>query len=60
MGAEIEAMHEIFSKTSRDLVKLTIEHRELQKKFDLYYKKTDEYIKDREAKVATLEIELAV
>jgi len=59
MSNDIEVMTEMFSKASKDLVKLTLEHRELQAKFDTYHQKTEEYIKDREAKVAQLDKELA-
>jgi len=48
MTEEIEDMTGMFADTSKDIIKLTIEHRELQKKFNEYYQKTDTYIKDRE------------
>ena len=48
MTEEIEDMTSMFADTSKDIIKLTIEHRELQKKFNEYYQKTDTYIKDRE------------
>jgi hypothetical protein len=37
MMEEIEDLTQLFSNTSKDLVNLTIEHRELQKKFNEYY-----------------------
>ena len=48
---EIEALTSLFSKSSRDLVNLTIEHRALQKKFSDYIEKSDVYIKDLEGKL---------
>ena len=55
MTEEIENLTMMFSDASKDLVKLTIEHRELQKKFNDYYQKTDAYLKDREKKIVDLE-----
>lgn len=55
MTEEIEDMTSMFADTSKDIIKLTIEHRELQKKFNEYYQKTDAYIKDREQKIVDLE-----
>ena len=55
MTEEIENLTRFFADSARDLVKLTIEHRELQKKFNEYYQKSDTYIKDREAKIVELE-----
>lgn len=37
MGDEIENLTQLLSTSSRDLIELTIKHRELQYKFDAYY-----------------------
>jgi hypothetical protein len=37
MSEEIETMTDLFSKSSRDLVKQTLMYRELQAKFDSYH-----------------------
>ena len=58
-GEDVEQMTEMFSRASKDLLKLTKEHKELQSKFDAYYQKSEEYIKDRESKITALENELA-
>ena len=55
---EIESLTTMFGSTSRELVLITIEHRALQQKFNLYYQKSDEYIKDREAKIVEMENEV--
>lgn len=55
---EIEQLTTMFGSTSHELVLITIEHRKLQQKFNLYYQKSDEYIKDREAKIVELEKEV--
>jgi uncharacterized coiled-coil DUF342 family protein len=58
MAGEIEDMVNHFSHVSKDLVKLTTDNRELQKKFDEYYKKTETFIKSKDEKIEILQKEL--
>ena len=59
MADEIEEMTMHFSNASQDLVKLTREHRDLQKKFDEYSKKSEKLHKDKDEQIAQLEKDLA-
>jgi len=57
---EIESLTSMLGSTSRELVLLNLEHRELQQKFRVYHEKTEVYSKDREAKIVELEEEVKV
>ena len=52
MTDEIGELTALYSKSSRQLINLTIEHRKLEAKFDQYYQKSEQYIKEREATVS--------
>jgi hypothetical protein len=45
----------MLSHSSKDLIKLTIEHRALQAKFNEYYQKSDAYIKEQTQKLEETE-----
>ena len=55
---EIESLTTMLGSTSRELVLLNLEHRELLQKFSLYHEKTEAYSTDREAKIVELEKEV--
>jgi chromosome segregation ATPase len=57
MANEIETMTGNFSNASRDLISMTHRYEELDKKFKMYYLKSDKYIKEREAKLEELQAE---
>ena len=59
MADEIEQMTMHFSNASKDLVKLTREHRDLQKKFDEYFKKSEKLHQEKDTKITELEKDLA-
>ena len=54
MSGEIEDLTTLLGKTGRELVVLTLEHRELNKKFSVYHQKSEQYIKERDEKIADL------
>ena len=54
MSEEIENLTTLLGKTGRELVVLTLEHRELNKKFSVYHQKSEQYIKERDEKIADL------
>ena len=49
---EIEDLNEKYSLTSRQLLVINNKYEELDKEYKIYYAKSDDYIKDREAKLA--------
>jgi hypothetical protein len=51
MSEEIEDLTQMFSEAGMDLVRETIDHRALQKKFNDYYSKTDAYQKQLEQEI---------
>ena len=57
MATEIEMMTTNFSNASRDLIAMNHRYEELDKKFKMYYLKSDKYIKEREAKLEELQAE---
>ena len=54
MSEEIENLTTHLGKTGRELVVLTLEHRELNKKFSVYHQKSEQYIKERDEKITEL------
>lgn len=54
MSDEIEALTSMLGNCGRDQVLLTIEHRELNKKFTLYHQKSEQLIKERDAQIEEL------
>lgn len=55
---ETETLTEMFSRASKKLIRLTLDNRALQKKFDEYHQKSEAYIKDRDEKITQLEADL--
>lgn len=51
---EIENLTTMLGNTGRELVVLTLEHRELNKKFSVYHQKSEQYIKERDEKITDL------
>ena len=58
MAHQIENLNSMFSSSSKQLVNLTTEHRNLQAKFKEYYDRSDKYIKDKEQKISESEAQI--
>jgi hypothetical protein len=58
MTDEIEYLTMLYSKSSKDLISLTLEHRKLGTKFDSYFQKSEQYMKQQVETIAALEEEV--